>query len=348
LTRDEAMKLLGGYATNSLTEEDRKALLAAALDDQELFDALEREQALKDVLDDRVARAEIRQALETPSVEITRWWTRWWAWGGASAAVAALALVAVYWGSQPKTAVEVSQLAKPSEPPMTAPGNQPQTPVQPALAARANQPQLPVRPPVIAPADKPQPPELKAEAPAPVRSQPMVKARQQPPALAKDTLEKKDSVSLVRSEAAAPQAPAPPATANGLARGALSGPNAMQSQAQMEAIPRDRSAFAAKKAATSSLNYTLLRRESDGREVPVLAADVRESDAIRVTVRPALAGTLSVYLERNGVSSLVTPLLTVNAQRSYTVPGVPVTVKSGDVLRLELSDTSVSIALGKP
>ena len=328
MTRDEAMKLLGGYATNSLSDEERKALLAAALDDQELFDALEREQALKDVLDDRVARAEIRQALETPTVDMTRWWTRRWAWGGASAAVAALALVAVYLGSEHKAPVDVAQLGKPAEAPVMAPANQ-------TL-----------------------PPELRPAAPAPVRSQPAMRAKQQPPVLAKDALEKKDAVSLVRSEAgpasavtaAAPPAAAAPApgTANGLASGALSVPNAMQSQAQMEAIPRDRSAFAARKAISSPLNYTLLRREADGRETPVLPADVREFDAIRVTVRPLLAGTLSVYLERKGASSLVAPLLTVNPQRSYTVPDVPMTVKSGDVLRLELSDTSVSIALGKP
>ena len=36
----EAAKLLGGYATGTLSEAERQALFAAALDRQELFDAL--------------------------------------------------------------------------------------------------------------------------------------------------------------------------------------------------------------------------------------------------------------------------------------------------------------------
>ena len=40
-------KLIGGYATNTLTESERKLLFEAALEDQELFDALQQEQALK-------------------------------------------------------------------------------------------------------------------------------------------------------------------------------------------------------------------------------------------------------------------------------------------------------------
>jgi len=36
MTQEEIHKLLGGYATNTLTEAERNALFAAALDDQEL------------------------------------------------------------------------------------------------------------------------------------------------------------------------------------------------------------------------------------------------------------------------------------------------------------------------
>ena len=49
-------KLLGGYATDTLTEEERKELFAAALRDQTLFNALADEHALKEVLDDPRAR----------------------------------------------------------------------------------------------------------------------------------------------------------------------------------------------------------------------------------------------------------------------------------------------------
>ncbi len=62
--REEIEKLLGGYATGTLTESERKSLFEAALADQALFNALANEQALKDLLDDRRARRRLLQALE--------------------------------------------------------------------------------------------------------------------------------------------------------------------------------------------------------------------------------------------------------------------------------------------
>ncbi len=40
MTQDEIRKLLGGYATNALTADERRMLFEAALEDQELFNAL--------------------------------------------------------------------------------------------------------------------------------------------------------------------------------------------------------------------------------------------------------------------------------------------------------------------
>jgi len=50
-------KLVGGYATGTLTPEERQALFQAALQDQGLFDALAREEALRDALSDPAAGA---------------------------------------------------------------------------------------------------------------------------------------------------------------------------------------------------------------------------------------------------------------------------------------------------
>ena len=88
---DEIRKLLGGYATNTLTETERRTLFEAALDDQELFDALQKEQALRDLLDDPVSRVQIRQALDKPAP--AAWWSRWWTWTAAASAVAAVVLI---------------------------------------------------------------------------------------------------------------------------------------------------------------------------------------------------------------------------------------------------------------
>jgi hypothetical protein len=66
MTPDPIRNLLGGYATGNLTPEQQRALAEAALQDQELFEALAREQPLRDLLDDPTARACLLAALDTP------------------------------------------------------------------------------------------------------------------------------------------------------------------------------------------------------------------------------------------------------------------------------------------
>jgi len=68
----EAEKLLGGYATGTLTESERGALFAAALEDQALFDALADEEALRELLADPAARAKLLAALEPKIVPLWR------------------------------------------------------------------------------------------------------------------------------------------------------------------------------------------------------------------------------------------------------------------------------------
>ncbi len=71
---DDVRKLLGGYATGTLTEAERNALFSAALEDAELFAALADEQSLKNLLDDPAARAELLRATERPSGKnVWRW-----------------------------------------------------------------------------------------------------------------------------------------------------------------------------------------------------------------------------------------------------------------------------------
>ncbi len=64
-------KLLGGYATGTLTDAERKALLEAALEDQALFNALSDEQAVKELLDDPASRRRVLEALEKASAPST-------------------------------------------------------------------------------------------------------------------------------------------------------------------------------------------------------------------------------------------------------------------------------------
>ena len=98
MSPEDIKKLLGGYATGTLTAEEQEALFAAALEDQELFDALAREQSLRDLLRDPAARAELLRALDTPagrSAGFWQWLRRPMVAGLAVAAVAEIALVTV-------------------------------------------------------------------------------------------------------------------------------------------------------------------------------------------------------------------------------------------------------------
>src|ERR1022692_5021417 len=98
MSPEDIRKLLGGYASDTLTTEEREALFAAALQDQELFDALAREQSLRDLLRDPAARAELLSALDTPASRpggFWQWLRRPMVAGLAVAAVAEIALVGV-------------------------------------------------------------------------------------------------------------------------------------------------------------------------------------------------------------------------------------------------------------
>lgn len=72
MRRDEAGKLLGGYATDTLTEAERRALFEAALGDQALFDALADEEALRELLAEPAARARLLTALAPRVVPLWR------------------------------------------------------------------------------------------------------------------------------------------------------------------------------------------------------------------------------------------------------------------------------------
>ena len=87
MSREDIARLLGGYATGTLTPEEQQTLFAAALEDQALFDELAREQALRDVLSEPAARAQLLAALEDPP----RWYRRFGDWMLRPAALTAAA-----------------------------------------------------------------------------------------------------------------------------------------------------------------------------------------------------------------------------------------------------------------
>jgi len=109
MSRDDAQKLLGGYATGTLTADEQAALFEAALQDQELFDALAREQALRELLGDPAARAQVLAAIDDAPAP---WYRRWWRPVPVAALATALALIALVAVRQSARAPRPLRMAK--------------------------------------------------------------------------------------------------------------------------------------------------------------------------------------------------------------------------------------------
>lgn len=75
MAEHELEKLLGGFSADTLTAEERQHLYAAALQDQQLFNALADEQALKELLADPAVRLRLLQTLAQPHG--ARGWRSW-------------------------------------------------------------------------------------------------------------------------------------------------------------------------------------------------------------------------------------------------------------------------------
>ena len=334
MTNEEIQKLVSGYATNSLTDAERKALFEAALDDQELFNILQREQALKDVLDDPISRRQVREALEirvspaaTPS-----WWVRWSTWGFATAALAAVLTVAVMFKTEHTAARQRTFIAKADRP-------------APAEA----------KPPSSGAAV-----ELQAPEPKPMRRLDALKTaptkrfeRGSDPRLMKAAPEKQDAA-----------APSPPPTVQ------VEGQAQVQSQAVAQLALRDqeqiatstarnaireeqgrqRAAAALRQAPTAGfagsggalqaplLTYTVVKRDDSGNFAPAGPGGLRNGDAVRINVVPLAPGYLTLY-ERDSTGNLVQlfPGIQVSPNRTYTVPDSPIDVKADQHLRLVLT-----------
>jgi hypothetical protein len=150
VTRDDNRKLIGGYATGTLTESERKLLFEAALDDQDLFDELAREQALKEMLDEPGAKSRLISRLADAQPALA-WWRRPVAW--SAAAMLATAAVTILWLRPGKPEMDKPvQYAKLQPAPVPA-----STPPAVAEMKPANEPAKP-------PAPAPPPLEKRAEA----------------------------------------------------------------------------------------------------------------------------------------------------------------------------------------
>jgi hypothetical protein len=153
MSEPELEKLLGAFATDTLTDEERKLLYQAALQDQQIFNALADEQALKELLTDPVVRRRLLQALNQTSSSGAGASLSWLDWfrrpaslavaGGLAAAVFAVVLgTKIYQDSLKQAAQPVAtENTTPTVPPApAAPASQPVPPqaAEPREKARNN------------------------------------------------------------------------------------------------------------------------------------------------------------------------------------------------------------------
>lgn len=301
MSKEEIRKLLGGYATNTLSPSERNALFEAALDDQELFNALQEEQALQALLQNPEARAEVRQALENRSSDRAgAGRMRWWAWGGALGAVAAAAVLFAVFRPHPSPIadqrVEIASAEKVPPPPTAAGQNEPQREAtapsrqEERASAKAAPRKTGVQNSrVVAPSAAPSP-----IIPQPVQTQAAQTAV--PPANAL-----KDNVSTA-----------------GAQRQQLAG-----GEPRTAAESRDQLALAYAPAA--SLTYSVLKRDPSTQAfTPVSGTGLRLGDLVRFRVSPPTAGRL--ILSSLNDSGQAQPLseMDVQANSAYTIPDAPI------------------------
>jgi hypothetical protein len=316
----DARKLLGGYAASTLTGEERRALFEAALADQDLFDELGREQALKELLDDPGARRRLLDALEEPASLVARvraWMGRPLAWAAAGSLAAAVVLVVVMARRQaeppPPEPVLMAKLETEKAPESRA-AAEANRDSPPATRQRVESPRLPREKGAIESESKSVPAGVvppPADKPAEMRQTVDVTAEAAPAQLAKseerDALvdARKDAAPaadalLPRSAAASGAAPgAAPGAAQGVVGGVVGGVGRMGGAAFRIA------------AATQPVPYKILRAGADGRFADADSGTVfRSDDRVRVVFGPLEDGRLLVT-----VAGRPAPLLDSSAAR---------------------------------
>jgi hypothetical protein len=280
MSPEEIQKLLGGYATDTLSEAERSALFESALEDQELFDALAKEQALRDVLQDPSARQELIAALG-PARPPFRWLRKSVVLATAGS-LAALVIVAALVLRQTRHAAH------------------PETMVADAIAP---QPPVAMPPPSAAPLHAPGP-SVAAHQPKRLARLPAVRALPAPQAVASAAPSPPPAVSPARAQAAGALA----GTAGGAPQTVeVTGQSFVAPQPAPMPMARAKAATAA--AAKRAVDYTLVLKDADGAYSPVPSGTVfYAGDSVRLQVAPTEAGY--IYLFQRADASAAWTLVT--------------------------------------
>lgn len=212
MSEHDLEKLLGGFAADTLTPEEKQTLYTAALQDQQLFNSLADEQALKELLSDPDVRRRLLASLKQKSAsgfDGSLSWLDWFrrpagiafAGGLAAAALAVVLGVRIYQDSLRQAAQSVAtEEAKPSSPPTPIPpASQPATPQAVESQAKAKEN---VAPPI----DLAKKDTLIGKPAKPERSSPSPSKNDRDSDVARDSLKRRSEQDEVRSQAEAPVA----------------------------------------------------------------------------------------------------------------------------------------------
>lgn len=305
-------RLLGGYATNTLTASERQALFEAALEDQELFDALQDEQALRELLEDPVSRPMIQRALEEPEPEPPRRgfagrsrFAHVWAWGLATGVAAGLLVLVLGPFRQPgRTELPVAALKGPD-------------PIQNAATPAPS------------------------EAAVPEPTQPAPKVVQRRAVAISDTAAKRESaperdVTKVAPEVARSNGNGQVSSSADATAVTVASPPAAQftpggDQAQLAIINK-------LQEIGGGIPYTITRRGADGVFSPVPpGVALQAGDSVQIVVHPRVSGSLRLFEQSPEGNWDAIQALQVTASHEYTVPPSPIQVNGEIRLRVVMT-----------
>jgi hypothetical protein len=324
MSPQEIEKLLGGYATDTLTEEERRTLFEAALGNQALFDALADEQALRDVMADPSSRAHLLAALRQERSTPLGWFAAWWRRPSVIAAAAAVAagIVTVAVVIPRRTAMQ-----KPAAVAMNAPLQQPEPQASQAPAPKPRSAPAPaaISPPRAVTTRHEQPEKTARAAPEartmhtmsePDRDVPSATAALPPPpqmpanmiAPAASQFTPSPEVQKLQAQladaVAKPQALSARALYYGLQQSGAAGgaqPKIAEEKRQSFGALSMRRAAGPRLTIVPGVRYTILRRNPEGAFVEANASTIFvPGDALRVRFETNQAGYLAVMENHGG------------------------------------------------
>jgi len=278
MNRQDIEKLLGGYATGTLTPDEEQALFAAALEDQQLFDRLAHEQPLRDLLRDPAARAAL---LATLNERPTPWYCRFALPLAAAAAVLLIGVPVAVWRLHrpvPPAAL-IAQITSP--PPVQPALESAPAPLPPAASARPSLPQPKVLP---EPAPPPTPTSTSIDGTPLTDVQPAAKDAQPlqgelKPGTKTETVEATtQTVMVTAAPTAASSAPAAPLPQAAPPFSATNGFLPAQDTAALRKSVMAR----ALAAQASRLKYTVLSRQPNGEFSVANPADLHAGDTVEL------------------------------------------------------------------